>query len=87
MKEYVVRGRASVITSDLEVSCLTTEQLRPAIDWLIARDFCFEYDVVIGDSFTPNKYSIRIPQLVWANNLKEFASVLVQSDHLMLGEE
>lgn len=80
MSKYTVRGRASVITSDIEIKVFIKEQLYEAIAWLVEKDFCFEYDVTKGDSLNLDVYSIRIPELCWANNLKEFAEVLKQSD-------
>lgn len=81
MSKFTIRNRASVITSDVEIKVFIKEQLTEAIQWLIERDFCFEYDVTKGDSIQLDVYSIRIPDLCWANNLEELAKVLGRSDY------
>lgn len=68
----------SVITSDIEVSCNSKEQLTEALNWLVEYNYNFEYDV--DQSATPVRYSLRVQQMSWAENLKEFAEVLMKSD-------
>jgi hypothetical protein len=81
VSKWVTRGKASVMHLDIEVTVLIKEQFDEAIRWLVERHFNFEFDVVEGDSLTPTTYHLRIPDMCWANNLKEFSEVLIKSDY------
>lgn len=69
------------MTFDVEVEVLMREQLMDAVLWLGEHNYSYEWDVVMGDSLTPTVYSLRVPQMSWANNLEAFAAVLCKSDH------
>lgn len=81
MNDFTKRGKASVITSDVEVRVFCKEQLQPAINWLIDNDWCFEWHVTRGDSLNPDIFTLVVEDMCWANNLEEFAKVLKQSDY------
>lgn len=68
----------SCITSDIEVSCHSKEQLAEALAWLVEYNYNFEYDV--DQCAIPVRYSLRVQQMSWASNLKDFAEVLMKSD-------
>lgn len=68
----------SVMTSDIEVCCHDKQQLKGGIDWLLENNYNFEWDVHQGE--IPVLYSLRVPSMSWANNLKEFAAILEKSD-------
>lgn len=81
MSKYTTRNSASVMTFDIEVGMLIPEQLESAVKWLTEHDYSFEWDCVMGDSITPTKYTLRVPSMPWASNLKEFAEVLEKTDY------
>lgn len=80
-KRPVVRGRASIITSYLEVRVYWKEQLTSALAWLIEHDYEFNWEVKKGDSCTLDEFILVIPEMSWANNLLAFARVLCESDY------
>jgi riboflavin synthase alpha subunit len=59
---------------------LWKSQLEKAIAWLIEREFEFSWEVKVGDSITPNTYTLTVHDIPWADNLKQFAKVLEKCD-------
>jgi hypothetical protein len=67
--------------SDVEITVLCKEQFDGAMAWLVENKHAFEFNVTMGDSLTPDEFHLRVPDICWANNLKEFAEVLSKSDY------
>jgi hypothetical protein len=74
-------NRASVITSNIDITVLMKEQLENAVKWCIDQDIDFEWSVEYGDSLTSNQYTLSIPHLLYANHLTTLATVLEQTDY------
>lgn len=81
-KRPVVRGRASVIHTDLTVTVYWKEQLKPAMDWCIEHDVEFEWEIRKGDSLVPDEFDLTIYNVCWANNLTDLAKVLETCDYM-----
>jgi hypothetical protein len=81
MSKWTTRNRASVITTNIDITCLMKEQLENAVKWCIERDINFEWSVNSGDGLTPTEYVLSIPSLAWANNLTTLATILEQTDY------
>jgi hypothetical protein len=81
MSKWTTRSRASVITTNIDITCLMKDQLENAIKWCIERDINFEWSVTSGDSLTPTEYVLSIPSLAWANNLTTLATILEETDY------
>lgn len=81
MSKYTIRNRASVMTFDIKVDVFMKEQLENAVKWLVENDYCYEYDVDMGDSISLAKYSLRVQNMPWAKNVEEFANVLSMTDY------
>lgn len=77
----VIRNRASIITTYLEVKVYWKQQLNAALAWLIENDYEFEWEVKRGDSCTLDEYTLIVPSISWANNLAAFAKVLETCDY------
>lgn len=77
----VIRNRASIITTYLEVRVFWKQQLNAALTWLVENDYAFEWEVKGGDSCTLDEYTLIVPSISWANNLTQFAKVLEACDY------
>ena len=84
-KKPVVKGRASILTHDINIKCLYAPQLQKVIDWCQKKEVSFFYDVktyyddAAKREYT--RYSVTIEDLPWAINLLELADVLLESDY------
>lgn len=76
-----VRNRASVITTSLTIKVLEQHQLDAIFPYLVEHNhsFSFECDGV-GDSLTPETYTLEIFDISWANNVTALFKKLEEYD-------
>jgi hypothetical protein len=79
----VIRGHASIVTiPEMEIIVLWKNQLDKAIAYLIENDIQFQWEP--GDwgpsLMEPQSYKLIVYNVVYANNLLEFAKVLKECD-------
>jgi hypothetical protein len=83
----VIRGRASIIHSGVEVKVFWKRQLDKAISWLVENEFEFDWEVEKGDSIKHDIFKLNVYDIAWANNLGAFAKVLEDCDYKDLIDE
>lgn len=77
----VIRNRASIVTTRLEVRVYWNRQLNKVIKYLVDQDMEFEFKIIDGDSVTLTEYILIIPAVHWAENLITLAKILKECDY------
>lgn len=79
----VIRNRACVIHTDLEITFLSKEQLELfTAEFLKDNEYPnFEIETAPGDSLELTKYTVSIYDTPWANNLTKIAKLLEKYDY------
>lgn len=88
MSKYLGRGGTpSVMETDISISTYRADQLTPAIDWCIMRQFSFRVDCQPGDSIRPDVFTLTLEDVPWIHNIEELAQLLGKYDYMADVEE
>lgn len=79
--EPVVRGRASVFKTDIEVSFYEKHQVDEIFKFLVEQNYEFYFEVEHGDSTNLDVYKLHITNISWANNVTEIFKELEKLDY------
>lgn len=79
--EPTINGQAAIIHSEILLTSIKKGQFDEIIEYLIERDFDFEYGVEAGDSIVKDKYWLSIKELPWAANGFEIFKIAKDSDY------
>ena len=76
-----VRSRASILTTDIEVSFYEKHQVDEILPYLIEHGYSFMFETEVGDSLTLDRHTLTITDVCWARNVKELFEELEKLDH------
>lgn len=68
--EPTVQGKASILTTDVEITFYEKHQLDEALVFLVDNQYEFYFEVELGDSLKPDKYKLTVVSISWAYNVK-----------------
>lgn len=77
----VVRGRASILHTDIEISFYEKHQLDEILVYLVDKGYTFSFEEVMGDSLTLDVYKLYIEDISWANNVTALFKELEKLDY------
>lgn len=79
--EPVVRGRASILCTDIEISFYEKHQLDEIFSYLVDNGHSFSFEKVAGDSISLDVYKLYIEDINWANNVTALFKELEKLDY------
>lgn len=79
--EPVVRGRASILTTDVEITFFEKHQLDEVFSFLVDKGYEFCFETEMGDSLTLDKHKLTVANISWANNVTELFKFLEDLDY------
>lgn len=79
--EPVVRNRASVLTTDVEVTFFEKHQVDEVFTFLVEKGYEFYFETEMGDSMTLDKHKLTVVNICWANNVTELFQFLEDLDY------
>ena len=80
--KYLGRGgKPSIMETDISISTYRADQLMPAIDWCIMRQFSFRVDCQPGDSIRPDVFILTLEGVPWIANVTELAALMEKYDY------
>lgn len=79
--EPVVRGRASILTTDVEITFFEKHQLDEVFSFLVDKGYEFYFETEMGDSLTLDKHKLTVANISWANNVTELFKFLEDLDY------
>jgi hypothetical protein len=77
----VVRNRASVLTTDVEITFFEKHQVDEVFTFLVDKGYEFYFETEIGDSVTLDKHKLTVVNISWANNVTELFQFLEELDY------
>lgn len=77
----VVRGRASILTTDIEISFYEKHQIDEVFHFLVDNDYDFSFETEKGDSLTLDKHMLTIHNISWAYNVTRLFKFLEGLDY------
>lgn len=79
--EPVVRGRASILHTDIEISFYEKHQLDEIFSYLVDNGYSFSFEKEAGDSISLDVYKLYIEDINWANNVTALFKELEKLDY------
>lgn len=77
----VVRNRASVLTTDVEVTFYEKHQVDEVFTFLVDKGYEFYFETEMGDSIALDKHKLTVVNISWANNVTELFQFLEELDY------
>lgn len=79
--EPVVRNRASVLTTDVEVTFYEKHQVDEVFSFLVEKGYEFYFETEMGDSLKLDQHKLTVVNISWANNVTELFQFLEKLDY------
>jgi len=76
-----VRGRASVLHTDVKITFQEKHQLDEIMTYLVEEGLQFSFERIGGDSLTPDVFELEIYEICWANNVTRLFKKLEEFDY------
>lgn len=77
----VVRNRASVLTTDVEVTFFEKHRVDEVFTFLVSKGHEFYFETEMGDSLTLDKHTLTVVNISWAANVTELFQKLEKLDY------
>ncbi len=81
MNEPTVGSRASVLSTDLEITFLEKHQLDEVFPFLVEKGYEFSFETEFGDSFNPDKHILTVLNIGWARSVTQLFKFLEELDY------